>query len=39
MYALVVVTGVIGLAASLLTRGAERLVLAWHPSVRREAPA
>jgi ABC-type nitrate/sulfonate/bicarbonate transport system permease component len=39
MYALVVVTGVIGLAASLLTRGAERLVLAWHPSVRREVPA
>jgi ABC-type nitrate/sulfonate/bicarbonate transport system permease component len=38
MYALIVVSGLIGLAANLLTRRAERLVLAWHPSVRRELP-
>jgi ABC-type nitrate/sulfonate/bicarbonate transport system permease component len=38
MYALVVVAGLIGLAANLVTRRAERLVLAWHPSVRRELP-
>jgi ABC-type nitrate/sulfonate/bicarbonate transport system permease component len=38
MYALVVVSGLIGLAANLITRRAERLVLAWHPSVRRELP-
>lgn len=36
MYALVVVTGLIGVAANLVTRTAERAVLAWHPSVRRE---
>ncbi|HEV2783442.1 MAG TPA: ABC transporter permease [Actinophytocola sp.] len=39
MYALVVVTGLIGVAANLLTRTAERRVLAWHPSVRGEVPA
>lgn len=38
MYALVVVAGLIGLAANLVTRRAERLMLAWHPSVRRELP-
>jgi ABC-type nitrate/sulfonate/bicarbonate transport system permease component len=38
MYALVVVAGVLGLVANLATRRAERLVLAWHPSVRRELP-
>ncbi|GIE96373.1 ABC transporter permease [Paractinoplanes rishiriensis] len=38
MYALIVVSGLIGLAANLLTRRAERIVLAWHPSVRRELP-
>jgi ABC-type nitrate/sulfonate/bicarbonate transport system permease component len=38
MYALIVVSGLIGLAANLLTRRAERWVLAWHPSVRRELP-
>ncbi|MEU7867164.1 ABC transporter permease [Dactylosporangium sp. NPDC049140] len=38
MYALVVVAGVLGLAANLVTRRAERVVLAWHPSVRRELP-
>jgi ABC-type nitrate/sulfonate/bicarbonate transport system permease component len=39
MYALVVVTGVIGVAANLLTRAVERRVLAWHPAVRREESA
>jgi ABC-type nitrate/sulfonate/bicarbonate transport system permease component len=39
MYALVVVTGVIGVAANLLTRAVERRVLAWHPAIRREASA
>jgi len=38
MYALIVVSGLIGLAANLLTRRAERVVLAWHPSVRTELP-
>ena len=36
MYALVLVTGLLGVAANLLTRGAERRVLAWHPSLRNE---
>jgi ABC-type nitrate/sulfonate/bicarbonate transport system permease component len=39
MYALVVVTGLIGVAANVVTRGAERGVLAWHPSIRREVVA
>lgn len=39
MYALVVVTGLIGVAANVVTRAAERLVLSWHPSVRREVAA
>lgn len=38
MYALVVVTGLVGVVANLLTRAAERWVLAWHPSVRKEVP-
>ncbi|MCU7728207.1 ABC transporter permease [Actinoplanes sp. KI2] len=38
MYALIVVAGLIGLLANLATRRAERIVLAWHPSVRRELP-
>jgi ABC-type nitrate/sulfonate/bicarbonate transport system permease component len=38
MYALIVVTGVLGLLANLLTRATERRVLAWHPSVRKEVP-
>ena len=37
-YALIVVVGLIGVAANLLTRVAERFVLAWHPSVRSEVP-
>ena len=36
MYALVLVTGLMGVIANLLTRSAERWVLEWHPSVRRE---
>lgn len=39
MYALVVVTGVLGVAANLVTRAAERRVLAWHPAMRAEVPA
>jgi ABC-type nitrate/sulfonate/bicarbonate transport system permease component len=39
LYALVVVTGLIGLAANLVTRAAERRVLRWHTSVRTEVPA
>jgi len=38
MYALVVVTGLIGVVANLVTRTAERRVLVWHPSVRKEVP-
>ena len=38
MYALVLVTGLIGVAANVATRAAERRALAWHPSVRREVP-
>jgi len=38
MYALIVVAGLLGLLANLATRRAERIVLAWHPSVRRELP-
>lgn len=36
VYALVVVTGLLGVAANLITRAAERRVLAWHPSMRTE---
>jgi ABC-type nitrate/sulfonate/bicarbonate transport system permease component len=39
MYALIVVTGLFGVAANLLTRAAERRVLAWHPSMRTEVAA
>jgi ABC-type nitrate/sulfonate/bicarbonate transport system permease component len=39
MYALVVVTGIIGVLANLSTRALERLVLAWHPSVRKDVVA
>jgi ABC-type nitrate/sulfonate/bicarbonate transport system permease component len=38
-YALVVVTGLLGVAANLLFRWVERLALFWHPSVRGEVPA
>jgi ABC-type nitrate/sulfonate/bicarbonate transport system permease component len=39
MYALIVVTGLFGVAANLATRAAERRALHWHPSMRTEAPA
>jgi ABC-type nitrate/sulfonate/bicarbonate transport system permease component len=39
MYALVLVTGLIGVGANLLTRAGERRALAWHPSVRGEVAA
>ncbi|MEV6160718.1 ABC transporter permease [Streptomyces sp. NPDC052052] len=35
-YALVVVVGLIGVLVNVLARAAERRVLRWHPSVRRE---
>jgi len=38
MYALIVVTGLIGVVANTLTRAAERRILRWHPSVRGEIP-
>jgi ABC-type nitrate/sulfonate/bicarbonate transport system permease component len=38
MFALVVVTGLIGVVANTITRAAERRVLRWHPSVRGELP-
>jgi ABC-type nitrate/sulfonate/bicarbonate transport system permease component len=37
-YALIVVTGLLGVTANLATRAIERRVLRWHPSVRREVP-
>jgi ABC-type nitrate/sulfonate/bicarbonate transport system permease component len=39
MYALIVVTGLLGVAANVLTRAAERRALAWHPSMRAEVAA
>lgn len=38
-YALVLVTGLVGVAANLLFRAVERRSLAWHPSVRAEVAA
>ena len=38
-YALVVATGLVGVAVNLLVRALERRVLSWHPSVRGEAAA
>lgn len=38
LYALVLVTGFLGLLVNLGTRAIERRVLHWHPSVRREGP-
>lgn len=37
LFALVLVTGLLGLLLNLGTRAIERRVLHWHPSVRREA--
>jgi ABC-type nitrate/sulfonate/bicarbonate transport system permease component len=39
MYALIVVTGLFGVAANLVTRAAERRALQWHPSMRTEVLA
>ncbi|OLF15439.1 ABC transporter permease [Actinophytocola xanthii] len=39
MYALIVVTGVFGVLANVVTRAAERRALHWHPSMRAEVPA
>lgn len=39
MYALIVVTGLIGVAINLAARLVERRTLAWHQSVRSEVPA
>ncbi len=39
MYALVAVTGLLGVVANLITRTAERRILSWHPSVREEVPS
>lgn len=39
MYALVLVTGLLGVAVNLGARALERRVLRWHPSIRREAAA
>ena len=38
MYALVIVTGLLGVSMNVLARAAEKRVLRWHPSVRRENP-
>lgn len=38
LYALVLVTGLLGLLVNLGTRAIERRVLHWHPSVRKEGP-
>jgi len=37
LYALVLVAGALGLGVNLLSRAAERRLLHWHPSVRKEA--
>jgi ABC-type nitrate/sulfonate/bicarbonate transport system permease component len=39
MFAIVVLTGIIGVLANLATRALERLALAWHPSVRKDVVA
>jgi ABC-type nitrate/sulfonate/bicarbonate transport system permease component len=39
MYALVLVTGLIGVLVNLGARLVERRALGWHPSVRKEVPA
>jgi ABC-type nitrate/sulfonate/bicarbonate transport system permease component len=39
MYALVLVTGLLGVAVNLAARAVERVVLRWHPSVRGEVAA
>jgi ABC-type nitrate/sulfonate/bicarbonate transport system permease component len=39
MYALVIVTGILGVLVNLLARLLERRLLSWHPSMRSEVPA
>jgi ABC-type nitrate/sulfonate/bicarbonate transport system permease component len=39
MYALVIVTGLLGVLVNVGARLLERWLLAWHPSVRREVAA
>jgi ABC-type nitrate/sulfonate/bicarbonate transport system permease component len=39
MYALITVTGLIGVAVNVAVRALERQLLFWHPSVRAEVPA
>jgi ABC-type nitrate/sulfonate/bicarbonate transport system permease component len=39
MYALVIVTGGLGVIVNLFARAAERRLLRWHPSVRSQVPA
>jgi ABC-type nitrate/sulfonate/bicarbonate transport system permease component len=39
MFALVIVTGAIGVVVNLLARRLERRALRWHSSIRREVPA
>lgn len=38
MYALVIVTGILGVLVNLLARLLERRLLSWHPSMRAEVP-
>jgi ABC-type nitrate/sulfonate/bicarbonate transport system permease component len=38
MYALVIVTGIIGVIVNMIARAGERRVLRWHPSVRGDVP-
>jgi ABC-type nitrate/sulfonate/bicarbonate transport system permease component len=38
VYALIVVTGLIGVSANLVARTVERYALVWHPSVRADVP-
>ena len=39
MYALVIVTGILGVLVNMFVRALERRTLAWHPSLRAEVPA
>lgn len=39
MYALILVTGLLGVTVNLVARALERRVLRWHPSIRREVAA
>jgi ABC-type nitrate/sulfonate/bicarbonate transport system permease component len=38
-YAIVVVTGILGVLVNLVFRAVERRALSWHPSQRAELPA